>query len=134
MTWSSNIFSRALSWLARRENTIRSSQVQSSPVSPAGVAGLPSPAPPHHLALTEVLEDLAQPGDGPGHVPHTLDSVVLSGDAHQTGLPSLTDESNGKYFKPEDDISHLRRDDLQTLQEQSRSSSDQSDITLDLRL
>ena len=34
----------------------------------------------------------------------------------------------------QDDIYNLRRDDLQTLQEQSRSSSDLTDITLDLRL
>ena len=78
-------------------------QLKSIPLcSPAGVVWPKSPAPPHHLGVTEVVHDLAQPGDGPGHVSNTLDSVVLSGDAHHTGPPSLTDEneSNGKYFKP----------------------------------
>ena len=83
-------------------DTMKSTQVKSILLSsPAGVVWPESPAPPHHLGITEVVQDLAQPGDGPGHVANTLDSMVLSGDAHHTGPPSLTDDSNnGKYFKP----------------------------------
>ena len=58
--------------------------------SPAGVGRHEGPA-PHHLGLAQVVKDLAQPGDGAGHVGDTLHSVVLAGDAHHAGLPSLTD-------------------------------------------
>ena len=96
-TWSSNIFSLALSWLGRTQ----SSQVKSILLSsPAGVVWAEGPAPPHHLGVTELVQDLAQAWDGPGHVPNTPHSMIFSGDAHHAGLPPLTNDSNGKYFKP----------------------------------
>ena len=61
--------------------------------SPAGVGRHEGPA-PHHLGLAQVVKDLAQPGDGAGHGCNTLHTMVLSRDAHHTGLPSLTEASN----------------------------------------
>ena len=131
MTWSSNIFSRALSWLARRENTIRSSPVKSPHLLELlDSQVLPRPAILVSLRSSMILPSLEMDLDmfPTLWTPWSSPEMLTRLDFRLSLMRAMENISN------QDDIYNLRRDDLQTLQEHSRSSSDLTDITLDLRL